>query len=57
MSAALYTKLDTIVNTLRDWPVGLTLAQQLDKSENYFNKVHMSLHGKQESFHPTIAQS
>lgn len=39
MSAALYYKLDTIANTLKNWPIVSPAGQLLDKAEGYFNKV------------------
>ncbi|KAK4439918.1 COP1-interacting protein 7 [Sesamum alatum] len=43
MASALYSKLDTIANTLQNWPGGLPLGQLLDKAEGYFNKIKVEL--------------
>lgn len=40
MAAALYTKLDAIVNTLQNWPIVSPANQLIDKVESYFNKVN-----------------
>ncbi|XAR66432.1 hypothetical protein NMG60_11012667 [Bertholletia excelsa] len=39
MAAALYSKLDTIANTLQNWKIEAPLRQLLDKTDNYFNKI------------------
>ena len=39
MAVALYTKLDAMATTLKNWKVVSPVAQQLDKIETYFNKV------------------
>lgn len=39
MAAALYSKLDGMVTTLKNWKMASPVAQQLDKVENYFNKI------------------
>ncbi|KAL8032648.1 hypothetical protein ABFX02_13G110000 [Erythranthe guttata] len=38
MAAALYTKLDTIANTLKNWPIVSPVAQLLDKADQYLSK-------------------
>ncbi|KAL0398626.1 UNVERIFIED_CONTAM: hypothetical protein Sradi_2205900 [Sesamum radiatum] len=43
MAGALYTKLDTIADTLQNWPVDLPLGQVLDKAEGYFNKIKVEM--------------
>ncbi|XP_047310503.1 uncharacterized protein LOC124914072 [Impatiens glandulifera] len=39
MAASLYSKLDVIATTLKNWKLEGTLSQLLDKAENYFNKI------------------
>ncbi|GJM87177.1 hypothetical protein PR202_ga03105 [Eleusine coracana subsp. coracana] len=39
MAAALYSKLEGAVSTLKGWKLTSPLSQQLDKVEGYFNKV------------------
>lgn len=39
MAAALYSKLDSIASTLKNWPIVSPVAQLLDKAETYFNKM------------------
>ncbi|TVU27809.1 hypothetical protein EJB05_19310 [Eragrostis curvula] len=39
MAAALYSKLDGAVSTLKGWKLATPLSQQLDKIEGYFNKI------------------
>lgn len=39
MAAALYSKLDSVASTLKNWPIVLPVAQLLDKAESYFNKM------------------
>lgn len=39
MAAALYSKLDSIASTLKNWPIVSPVAQLLDKAESYFNKM------------------
>ncbi|XP_017221202.1 uncharacterized protein At4g04980 [Daucus carota subsp. sativus] len=39
MAAALYSKLEGIVNTLQNWKIVSPLNQLLDKVENYFSKI------------------
>lgn len=39
MAAALFSKLDCIVSTLKGWKLTTPVSQQLDKVEGYFNKV------------------
>ncbi|XP_059659313.1 formin-like protein 5 [Cornus florida] len=39
MAAALYSKLDVMVNNLQNWKVESPLGQLLDKLEPYFNKI------------------
>ncbi|KAF7115933.1 hypothetical protein RHSIM_RhsimUnG0043100 [Rhododendron simsii] len=39
MAAALYSKLDAMVNTLTNWKIEAPLSQLLDKSESYVNKI------------------
>jgi hypothetical protein len=39
MAAALYSKLDGAVSTLKGWKLATPVSQQLDKVESYFNKV------------------
>lgn len=39
-AAALYSKFDTIVTTLKNWDVVLPLGQLLDKIEKYLSKVN-----------------
>lgn len=41
MAAALYSKLDAMVNTLTNWKIEAPLSQLLDKSESYVNKVNI----------------
>ena len=45
MAAALYSKLEGIVNTLQDWKIVSPLNQLLDKVENYFTKVSFGFFG------------
>lgn len=40
MAAALYNKLDSILNELQSWKVVTPMGQFLDKVERYFNKVN-----------------
>lgn len=39
MAASLYSKLDSIASTLKNWPIVSPVAQLLDKAESYFNKM------------------
>ncbi|OIT06172.1 uncharacterized protein A4A49_08024 [Nicotiana attenuata] len=39
MAAALYSKLDSIVTTLKNWPIVSPVGEHLDKVESYFNKI------------------
>ncbi|KAA8515295.1 hypothetical protein F0562_018475 [Nyssa sinensis] len=39
MAAAMYSKLDAMVNNLQNWKIEAPLGQLLDKAENYFNKI------------------
>ncbi|KAL2473588.1 putative protein-like [Forsythia ovata] len=39
MAAVLYSKLDSVANTLQNWQVVSPIGQLLDKVENYFNKI------------------
>lgn len=39
MAAALFTKLDNIATTLKNWEIESPVNQLLVKVENYFNKV------------------
>ncbi|EYU27939.1 hypothetical protein MIMGU_mgv1a026053mg, partial [Erythranthe guttata] len=43
MAAALYTKLDTIANTLKNWPIVSPVAQLLDKADQYLSKIKLQL--------------
>ncbi|KAL7088904.1 hypothetical protein ACP275_13G156700 [Erythranthe tilingii] len=43
MAAALYTKLDTIANTLKNWPIVSPVAQLLDKADRYLSKIKLEL--------------
>lgn len=43
MAAALYSKLDSTVNTLQNWPVVPPVGQLIDKAESYFNKVRLKI--------------
>ncbi|KAJ6298918.1 hypothetical protein OIU76_019976 [Salix suchowensis] len=42
-AAALYSKFDTIVTTLKNWDVVLPLGQLLDKIEKYLSKIKLQL--------------
>ncbi|KAJ6751326.1 hypothetical protein OIU85_001821 [Salix viminalis] len=42
-AAALYSKFDTIVSTLKNWDVVLPLGQLLDKIEKYLSKIKLQL--------------
>ncbi|XP_073030503.1 uncharacterized protein [Primulina eburnea] len=39
MAAALYSKLDSVAITLKNWPILSPVSQLLDKAERYFNKM------------------
>ncbi|XP_073125612.1 uncharacterized protein [Henckelia pumila] len=39
MAAALYSKLDSVASTLKNWPIVSPVGQLLDKAESYFNKM------------------
>ncbi|XP_075488989.1 uncharacterized protein LOC142527888 [Primulina tabacum] len=39
IAAALYSKLDSVASTLKNWPIVSPVAQHLDKAESYFNKM------------------
>ncbi|XP_016493098.2 uncharacterized protein LOC107812484 [Nicotiana tabacum] len=39
MAAALYSKLDSIDTTLKNWPIVSPVGELLDKAESYFNKI------------------
>ncbi|XP_022893726.1 uncharacterized protein LOC111408156 [Olea europaea var. sylvestris] len=39
MAAALHSKLDSVANTLQNWPIKSPFGQLLDKVEKYFNKL------------------
>ncbi|MCD7455684.1 hypothetical protein HAX54_029137 [Datura stramonium] len=43
MAATLYSKLDTIATTLRNWPIVSPVGVHLDKAESYFNKVKVEI--------------
>ncbi|CAA0817901.1 Unknown protein [Striga hermonthica] len=43
MAAALYSKLDSIANTLQKWPFASPAGQLLDKVESYFNKIKVEM--------------
>ncbi|KAL6567425.1 hypothetical protein OROGR_001093 [Orobanche gracilis] len=43
MASALYSKLDSVVNTLQNWPIVSPVGQLLDKAESYFNKIKVEL--------------
>ncbi|KAK4485202.1 hypothetical protein RD792_007828 [Penstemon davidsonii] len=43
MAAALYTKLDSVANTLQNWPIVSPVGQLLDKAEAYFNKFKVEM--------------
>ncbi|KAL3820539.1 hypothetical protein ACJIZ3_006444 [Penstemon smallii] len=43
MAAALYTKLDSVANTLQNWPIVSPVVQLLDKAEAYFNKFKVEM--------------
>lgn len=43
MAAALYSKLDTIVTTLKNWQIKSPIGQVIDRVENYFNKVCLNV--------------
>ncbi|CAA3012746.1 uncharacterized protein LOC111370642 [Olea europaea subsp. europaea] len=45
MAAALYSKLDSTVNTLQNWPVVPPVGQLIDKAESYFNKIKIEMEG------------
>ncbi|XP_073311870.1 uncharacterized protein [Primulina huaijiensis] len=39
IAASLYSKLDSVASTLKNWPIVSPVAQHLDKAESYFNKM------------------
>lgn len=39
MGAALYSKLDTIATTLKNWSIVSPVGEHIDKAESYFKKV------------------
>ncbi|XP_059291024.1 uncharacterized protein LOC132044538 [Lycium ferocissimum] len=43
MAAALYSKLDTIATTLKNWPIVSPVGEHLDKAESYFNKMKVEI--------------
>ncbi|KAI3456296.1 hypothetical protein Pfo_012959 [Paulownia fortunei] len=43
MAAALYSKLDSIASTLKNWPIISPVGQLLDKAEGYFNKIKVEM--------------
>ncbi|PHT35897.1 hypothetical protein CQW23_23597 [Capsicum baccatum] len=43
MAATLYSKLDTIATTLRNWPIVLPVGEHLVKAESYFNKIKVEI--------------
>ncbi|KAJ8534903.1 hypothetical protein K7X08_016631 [Anisodus acutangulus] len=43
MAAVLYSKLDTVATTLRNWPVVSHVGEHLDKAESYFNKIKVEI--------------
>ncbi|XP_015055300.2 uncharacterized protein At4g04980-like [Solanum pennellii] len=43
MGAALYSKLDTIATTLRNWSIVSPVGEHLDKAESYFNKIKVEI--------------
>ncbi|XP_055808097.1 uncharacterized protein LOC129876638 [Solanum dulcamara] len=43
MGAALYSKLDTIATTLRNWTIVSPVGEHLDKVESYFNKIKVEI--------------
>lgn len=44
MAAALYSKLDTISTTLKNWQIESPVGPVIDKIENYFSKVFRQSH-------------
>ncbi|KAL3519694.1 hypothetical protein ACH5RR_017843 [Cinchona calisaya] len=43
MAAALFSKLDTIITTLKTWQIVSPVGQVIDKIENYFSKIKQEL--------------
>ncbi|GER36492.1 hydroxyproline-rich glycoprotein [Striga asiatica] len=43
MASALYSKLDSIANTLQKWPFASPIGQLLEKVESYFNKIKVEM--------------
>ncbi|XP_049402275.1 uncharacterized protein LOC125866035 [Solanum stenotomum] len=43
MGSALYSKLDTIATTLRNWSIVSPVGEHLDKAESYFNKIKVEI--------------
>ena len=44
MAAALYSKLDTIITTLKNWKIESPVGPVIDKIEKYFSKVFPQSH-------------
>lgn len=51
MAAALYSKLNDIVTTLKNWKIESPTNQLLDNIEKYFNKV------RSRPYHPTYSHA
>ncbi|KAL2524175.1 Hydroxyproline-rich glycoprotein family protein [Abeliophyllum distichum] len=43
IGAAMYSRLDSVANTLQNWQIVSPVGQLQDKVENYFNKVSSSI--------------